>query len=447
MKIGRLGLLATFVFAAVCGLACSVDRHDDEGVHEGEGHGGHEGHGEHGEEEGGDLAMSAAEILAAECEHGRPTHQCAECRYEVGVVKLDPSLLRGSGDGEQGIVGRMRATARALPHVIEAVGEVGLDENTVAHIAPRIPGTIAAVRADIGSKVREGTPLFEIDSVELGQATTAYMKSGTMTALARKNYEREKALVQRKISSEKELIDAQISYEQSRAELMAAEQGLQALGLSKDEIARLAGRSVPLCRLVVRAPFAGTITARHAAVGELAGPESDVFVLADLATVWVWAGIYEHDIAALVKATARGSVPVEIRAHAFPDRVFKGKLDYVAAALDETTRTVRVRASIPSQNGALKPGMFCKVRALLSPGEKAVALPHEAVLSDEGVSFVFKLLKDDYYYRRAVTTGRQFGDWVEIVEGVAPGEVIVARGAFVLKSDVLRSKMGAGCAD
>ena len=219
------------------------------------------------------------------------------------------------------------------------------------------------------------------------------------------------------------------------------------LGLSKDEVSRLALRGDPLGRLVVRAPFSGTITERRAAVGELVGPESDVFVLADLTTVWVWAGIYEHDIAALLEATARGDVPVEIRAHALPGRVFKGKLDYVASVLDETTRTVRVRASIPGEGGALKPGMFCKVRVLLSSGGKAIVLPKEAVLGDEGASFVFKHLKDDYYFRRAVKRGRQFGDWVEILEGVAPDEVVVVRGAFMLKSDVLRSKMGAGCAD
>ncbi len=453
MRTNRFYVAA--VFAAACALppGCSEAPHGSarhEGHEEDEGHGadeGHEGHG-HEEEEGGDLAMSIKEILAARCEHDMLALDCDECRYEVGVVKVDPSLLAAGKDGGAGLIGTTRASTRELPIVIEAVGEVGLNENAVAHIAPRTSGSVAAVKVGIGAKVERGDPLLEVDSLELGQATAAYMKHHTMTGLARKNYERERSLMERNISPEKELIEAQMAYEQSRAELMAAEHSLEVLGLPRSDIARLAQPGTrPLGRLTVRAPFPGTITRRHATIGELVGPESDVLVLADLSTVWVWAGIYEHDIAALLDATGRGRVRVEIRVHALPERLFKGALDYVGAVLEETTRTVRVRASIPNKDGALKPGMFCKVRVLLASGEKTIALPKSAVSSDEGVSFVFKHLKDDYYVRRKVRTGRDAGDWVATVGGVEPGELVVTRGAFVLKSDVLRSKMGAGCAD
>nr|MBP7323732.1 efflux RND transporter periplasmic adaptor subunit [Deltaproteobacteria bacterium] len=79
--------------------------------------------------------------------------------------------------------------------------------------------------------------------------------------------------------------------------------------------------------------------------------------------------------------------------------------------------------------------------------EEVLAVPEPALLSDEGVHFIYKHLKDDYYVRRQVTKGREYAGNIEIVEGVNPGELIVADGAFLLKSDTLRSKMGAGCAD
>ena len=91
--------------------------------------------------------------------------------------------------------------------------------------------------------------------------------------------------------------------------------------------------------------------------------------------------------------------------------------------------------------------MFCEVHIGFDSEENVVAIPKGAILSDEGKRFVFSHWKDDFYVRRDVQTGREFFDMVEIVSGVEPGERIVIDGAFLLKSDVLREKMGAGCAD
>jgi cobalt-zinc-cadmium efflux system membrane fusion protein len=85
---------------------------------------------------------------------------------------------------------------------------------------------------------------------------------------------------------------------------------------------------------------------------------------------------------------------------------------------------------------------------LYLPGEEeGLALPRSAVLSDEGRSFVFVHQQGEFYLRRPVQTGRASVDWVEVTAGLAGGETVVSSGAFLLKSDVLRSKMGAGCAD
>jgi cobalt-zinc-cadmium efflux system membrane fusion protein len=83
----------------------------------------------------------------------------------------------------------------------------------------------------------------------------------------------------------------------------------------------------------------------------------------------------------------------------------------------------------------------------VAQGREAIAIPKVALLSDEGNDFVFKHLKDDYYVRRPVKKGREFDDSVEVVDGLKVGETIISDGSFLLKSDVLRSKMGAGCAD
>ena len=92
-------------------------------------------------------------------------------------------------------------------------------------------------------------------------------------------------------------------------------------------------------------------------------------------------------------------------------------------------------------------GMFASVRVYLPGAEETVAVPKDAVLEDEGRAFAFVHHHGDYYVRRPVTLGRRWAGQIEIRDGLREADTIVAEGAFLLKSDVLRSKMGAGCAD
>jgi cobalt-zinc-cadmium efflux system membrane fusion protein len=91
--------------------------------------------------------------------------------------------------------------------------------------------------------------------------------------------------------------------------------------------------------------------------------------------------------------------------------------------------------------------MFAAVQLYLPGDVEALALPRSAVLSDEGRTFVFVHRQGDFFIRRPVETGRSSLDWVEVTKGLTGGETVATDGAFLLKSDVLRSKMGAGCAD
>jgi cobalt-zinc-cadmium efflux system membrane fusion protein len=115
--------------------------------------------------------------------------------------------------------------------------------------------------------------------------------------------------------------------------------------------------------------------------------------------------------------------------------------------MDERTRNVKVRIGVPNPAAKLRAGMFASVRVFLPGQEEALAVPSAAVLSDEGRSFVFVHHRADYWVRRPVEVGRRWHDWVEVKAGLSGGETLAAEGSFLLKSDVLRSKMGAGCAD
>ena len=157
--------------------------------------------------------------------------------------------------------------------------------------------------------------------------------------------------------------------------------------------------------------------------------------------------VYEKDLAALhEKLTKDKSAKAIVTVPAFPNAPFVGAVDLVGSALDEHTRTIKVRVQLENSQGKLKPGMFATVDIELPTGQQAVLVPRNAVLSDEGKFFAFEHWKDDLWLKRDVTVGRTQGDLVE-VSGIEPGVSVVSAGAFLFKSDVLRAKMGAGCAD
>jgi cobalt-zinc-cadmium efflux system membrane fusion protein len=392
--------------------------------------------------------MSLEAIAAARCEHGVPTYRCDACRYEIGMVEVTPSLLKGSAAGE-GLLRTEAVLQRRVAAGLEVTGEVHLNDNTTVHLSPRIPGIIESVQVDVGARVDAGDLLFTINSVELGRTLADYERSLALAELSRKSYERERSLLERQIASEQDMIEARMEYERHRTELVATEQALGVFGLTGEDLAafREPGAAERVGCLPVRAPRAGTIIDKHAVVGELVEPGQDVMLLADLRTVWVWADIYEQDLAQLLAAGQEGPIPVSVRIRAFPDRAFAGEVDYIGATMQERTRTVKVRATVGNPDGLLRPGMFCEIRIAAGAPEEVIAVPGTALLSDEGRDFVFTHWREGYFVRRDVRKGRQFLDAVEILAGLEPGEVVVTEGAFLLKSDVLREKMGAGCAD
>jgi membrane fusion protein, heavy metal efflux system len=198
---------------------------------------------------------------------------------------------------------------------------------------------------------------------------------------------------------------------------------------------------------VVRAPLAGTVLFVHVTLGELAEPGKDAILIADVSNLWVWGDLYEKQMEEVSAAWRTGTLTATVTVDAYPTEVFSGTVDFVGATMEESSRTVKIRISLANPGGKLRPGMFAKVCLYPQGAVETLAVPLVSVLSDEGRDFVFVHHDGDYYIRRPVTKGRVMGDLVEILSGLQSGQEVVNTGAFLLKSDVLRSKMGAGCAD
>jgi cobalt-zinc-cadmium efflux system membrane fusion protein len=361
------------------------------------------GAGEHGghapgeaEEKGSDLDESVAALLSRSCEHGKKSFECDDCRYAVGVARVPKAML------DDGVVKTAVAERRKMEAPIQLTGEIRFDERRVAHLAPSTEARVRAVRVTLGQRVRAGEALVELESVALGEAQSQYLEARGALELARRAAERAESLREEKIASEKEWL-------QARAEHVAAE---------------------------IRA---------RAAQEKLVRPDPSILTVGDLSELWLLADLYEDQLGRVVSRD-HGALRAGVSVKAFPGEVFPGTVEFVGPTMDEKTRTVKVRVAVKNPDGKLRAGMFAAVDLYLPGDEEALAVPRSAV-ADEGRSFVFVHHHGEYFIRRPVEAGRATVDWVEVKKGLGGGEVVAAVGAFLLKSDVLRSKMGAGCAD
>jgi len=418
-----------------------AEGHRDRDDHErAETHEEDEAHGEHEHAAGADLDRPVETLFAAQCEHEIKAHACDECRYEVGVVKVPASLFA------EGLLRRDTAQARAIGVPLRLTGEVRFDERRVAHVSSQAEGIIRRVHVTLGDAVRRGRPLVELDSVAIGEAQAAHLEAQAMLGLSRRSHERLAALRAEGIASEKELLQARQALDAAAIRADAAIGRLTRLGMAAATVRGLTP-ALATGRLVLRAPTDGTVLKMHAVAGELARSEESLITVGDNSTLWVWADLYEKDLQAVADAQAKTPLAAEVTVRAFADDRFPGTVDLVSPSMSASSRTVKLRVAVDNPGGRLLAGMFAQVDVFLPSGDHRLTVPGGAVLRDEGREFVFVHHEGDYFVRRPVQPGRAFAGLVEIRSGLSAGETVVARGAFLLKSDVLRSKMGAGCAD
>jgi cobalt-zinc-cadmium efflux system membrane fusion protein len=398
-----------------------------------------------GEAELSDLDRPVDELWVAKCEHNILHYTCDECRYELGAVKLSPTLL--AGEGSPGVISTTTTESRDFSKILSLTGEISTNEAKTVRISSPESGIARSSIADIGQKVAPGDVLIEIDSKEVAEAKADFLKQLAILKLARKNAERETALFAKKISAEVEVQEAKTRLAEAEIELANIRAHLKTHGVSQKEIEQLISGTTNNINGVfsIRSPQNGIVLERSINAGEQVEPGKELFLVSDLSEVWVWANIKEEELLQLT--SLKNSITAEIQVPGLGSKTYRGIMDVVSGKVNEQTRSARARISACNPDGLLRPGMFVNIRLLLPGTQQTVFVPQVAVLTDEGRQFVFVHKEGDYWIRRPVTTGDTFNDQISIIKGLTLGQKIIADGSFMLKSDVLREKMGAGCAD
>lgn len=395
------------------------------------------------ESETNELMAREQDPTEAVCEHGIRTIDCDKCRFELGVVKLEPSVANALI--ETTVVQDMPQTK-----TLTLTGQVQLDNTRVVDVVSTGAGQVKRVEKLLGQEVTKGDILAVIHSADLGLAKAQFLENQARLELANSTFEREKELYEKKISSEADYLSSLNELKASQAYYAASERRLRLFGLGTEQINSIRNEKEngSFAELLLRAPQSGTIITQNISTGALVDTTQNLYTIANLSNVWIWYDLYEKDLAVLHDRLSSGqTVQAKVKVKAFEGEVFDGVVDLMGSEVDEHTRTVKLRVQVKNEQRKLKPGMFAEAEISIRLKGSITAVPASAVLSDEGKAFVFQHWKDDLWIRRDVQVGTDQGDMIELLNGISQGATIVSRGGFMLKSDILREKMGAGCAD
>jgi cobalt-zinc-cadmium efflux system membrane fusion protein len=359
------------------------------------------------------------------------------------------------------------AQVRAMIETIDTPAETMYNPSRMARATARVSGTIWRVERDLGEPVRRGDVLAVIDSADVGRAKADFFQA--LAQVESKSKLLENLRQAGDVVRRREIAEAEAALREARIRLLSAQQALANLGLAArwedlfglaDELLAERVRSLGLPESLVKAmdgkltsanllpvtaPLDGVIVQRQAVAGEPADPESTLFVVSDVQQKWLRLSVRPDDVRLI-------HVGQEVRFRPDGARLeFKGTVRWISTAVDETTRTVEARAELADPDSRLRAGTFGIGRIVIRDEPKAVVVPNQAIHWDGSCHVVF--VRDVHFLRegapkvfhtRTVRPGTRSDEFTEILAGIAPLEVVAAKGSAVLRAALLKNSLGAG---
>lgn len=392
-------------------------------------------------EEGGD--KKGSEKKGEESKHSEAGEEPKATQKKVdirplSIVKLkDPKLAGKIG------VKTAPVTEERHAHRLNANAEVAYNASRYAEVRPRVGGFTREVKVEVGDEVKTGQVLVVIDSPEVGTAKTQYLSALPGVSLAEATLKRTAALIRQDALPGKNQLEAETKLHQARAEQMNAEQRLRNLGFGDKELARIRETRDSTTLLNVLAPIDGTVVAREAVVGEAVEPTTQLFDVADTSLMWAWIDVSERDAALVSKGQA-----VTFSVSGTEGTGYPGRVIWIGTEVNPQTRTTRIRAELKNPDGKLRANQFGRAEIQVEDDHAALIVPKAAVQDFEGAHLVF-LAQDDGSFRpqrvRTRPVGR--GEALEVTWGLKPGVRVVTARSFLLKTELMRDALGAGCTD
>jgi cobalt-zinc-cadmium efflux system membrane fusion protein len=314
-------------------------------------------------------------------------------------------------------------------------GKVAYGEDRFSRISSPLQGRVVEVRAHLGDRVKAGDILLVVDSPDIAQSYSDYIKEDSDLLYATRAYELAKDLYENRAMALKDLKQAENELIKARAAFRRVKERLLSLRIAAEELDKPLEQQKITSRFEMKSPLAGIVVERAVTPGQSVTGDSDhvLFTIADLDVLQVVADVYEHDLA-LVREGQSAVVKVE----AYPEMDFPAIVTAVGDIVDPATRTIKVRAQVNNKSHKLKPEMFARLQLDVSDTAQFLTVPREAVLEVNGKQFVYVVENGNRYVKREVKTANISPDQTRVVEGLTQGERIVTKGAVLIKGQEIK---------
>jgi len=371
------------------------------------------------------LSLAALSLLASGC-GSQQTPVNAMSSYSNQRDSASQSELFSLTPEQMSHIQVITLAPSRLDRVLRLTGAVAYNAFQTTPVISQAGGPVNRIVVSPGDHVRSGQPMLYITSPDYSLQSAAYLKARVALELADKNYKRAGDLYAHHAIAEKDFQQAESDRNQAQTDLDAASASLRILGVHDPE--SLAGHALSP-EIPLLAPIEGQVVERLVAPGQLlqAGA-TQCFTISDMSSVWVLANVYQKDLADVHVGDS-----VTVQNDAYPD-LFRGKISYIAPALDPNTRTVQARIVTANPGQKLKKDMY--VTAIVNAGSitKALVVPDAAVLRDtENLPFVYVQTGADQFARRSVKVGQSQNGRTEVTDGLKVGDHVVGDGSLFLQ--------------
>ncbi len=353
----------------------------------------------------------------------------------VSTAAMPPSQVTGSVAQAHPRVETALVEFGSGAHDLTLVGKVAYGEDRYSRISSPLQGRVLEVRAHLGDRVQAGSVLLVLDSQEIAQAYSEYVKEDSDLQFATRARELAKDLYESKALALKDLKQAENELIKARAEFRRAKERLLSLRVPAQELDKPLDRQKITSRFEMKSPLTGIVVERNVTPGQSIGGDSGqvVFTVADLDMLQVVADVYERDLA-LVKEGQSAKVSVE----AYPNVNFPATVASIGDVVDPTSRTIKLRAWVNNKDHRLKPEMFARLHIQVGESMPLLIIPREAVLEVDGKQFVYVVEGADRYVKREVKVSTISPDQVRVLEGLTSGQRIVTKGVVLIQGQEVK---------
>jgi cobalt-zinc-cadmium efflux system membrane fusion protein len=321
-----------------------------------------------------------------------------------------------------------------------SVGTIDFNENMSVQVFSQYQGKILRAFYNVGDDVKQGDILFTIDSPDLLQAESTLLAAAGVLELQKKILQRVTTLLKSGGAAQKDVDQSTSDQQTAEGAFKAAKDAVRIFGKLDDEIEQIVVNRKVESTLKVPSPIPGRIVARNAAPGFLTQPGTPPapFQVADVSTMWMIANVIETDAPAY-----KLGQEVSVTVPAYPGKVFTGHVTNLGSSIDPNSRRQLVRSEIDDPEHLLRSGMYASFVIRVGDPVTSLAVPADGVVREgDGTMSVWITTDSRRFVKRIVSIGLRQDGWVQILDGLQPGETVVTEGAVFLSNKLLLGEAG-----